>query len=45
MSGSSERKSRRFPLHLTMSAVFTTLLVVFGVALIVCAILLILLAG
>ncbi len=34
MSGFFGRKSRRYPLHVTMSAVFTTLLVIFGVALI-----------
>ncbi len=34
MSGFSGRTSRRYPLHVTISAVFTTLLVIFGVALI-----------
>ena len=34
MIGFSGRTSRRYPLHVTMSAVFTTLLVIFGVALI-----------
>ncbi len=34
MSGSPGRSVKKYPLHMTMSAVFTTLLVIFGLALI-----------